>query len=171
MLHLADPLRHAERAGAEDLAVVEFLKRFAVALIGRHLADEQHHRRRILERGVQTDRRIARAGAARHEAHARPRRQLALRFGHEGRTAFVAAGDEADALGMRVKAVEHRQVAFARHAEDGIDALRDQRFDERVTRQATSRGAHAATRRDVSATRNPTSDAEAMPRPSDNAAP
>ena len=37
MFHLADPLGHAERAGAEDLAVVELLEGLAVALVARHL--------------------------------------------------------------------------------------------------------------------------------------
>ena len=100
LLDLGNPLGHAERAGAEDLPVVEFLKGLAVALVAGHLADEQHHRRRVLERGVQTDRRIARAGTAGHEAHPGPAGQLALRFGHEGCATFVAAGDEADVLGV-----------------------------------------------------------------------
>ncbi len=46
--------------------------------------------------------------------------------------AFLATGDEADAIAVRVKAVEHRQVAFARNAEAGLDALLDQRLDEQV---------------------------------------
>ena len=121
-----------ERAGAEHLAVVEFLEGLAVALVAGHLADEQDHRRGVLERGVQADAGVGGARAARDEADARPAAELALRLGHERRAAFLAAGDEADALAVLVKAVEHRQVALARHAEDGVDALLDQRFDQRV---------------------------------------
>jgi hypothetical protein len=53
-------------------------------------------RRRVLERGVDADRRVARARAAGDEADARAAAQLALRLGHVARAAFVAAGDEAD---------------------------------------------------------------------------
>ena len=68
---LADPLREAERARAEHLPVVDLLEGLAVALVARDLADEQDHRRRVLERGVQADRGVARARPARHEAQAR----------------------------------------------------------------------------------------------------
>ena len=37
---------------------------------------------------------------------------------------------------MLVEAVEHGEVAFARHAEGGVDALRDERFDEGVAGEA-----------------------------------
>ena len=75
---------------------------------------------------------LRRARAARHEADARPAAQLALRLGHEGRAAFLAAGDEADPVAVLVEAVEHRQKALARHAERGVDALLDQRLDQAV---------------------------------------
>ena len=44
----------------------------------------------------------------------------------------MAAGDEADRVAVLVEAVERGQEALARHAEDGVDALRDQRLDEGV---------------------------------------
>ena len=47
--------------------------------------------------------------------------------------ALLAAGDESDALAVFVKAVEHREVALAGDAEAGLDALRDQGFDEGMT--------------------------------------
>jgi hypothetical protein len=78
----------------------------------------------------------------------------------------VAAADEADALGVFVKAIEHSEVAFARHTEDRADPLRDQRLDQRVACEA----AHAAARR-IIATRSPTSEAETTPSISDSAAP
>src|SRR5206468_11352285 len=101
--------------GAEHLAVVDLLKGLAVALVAGDLADEQDHRRAVLERGVQPDARVRRAGAARHEADARAAAQLALRLGHEGRAALLPTGDEADALAVPMEAVEHGQVALARH--------------------------------------------------------
>ena len=140
VVHLADPLGHAERAGAEHLPVVDLLERLAVALLARHLADEEDHRRAVLEGRVQPDARIRRARPAGDEADARAAGQLALRLGHERRAALLAAGDEADALAVLVKAVEHGEVAFARHAEGAIDALRDQGFDEGVAGKAGRHG-------------------------------
>ena len=132
----ADPLGEAERAGAEHLPVVDLLERLAVALLARHLADEHDQRRRVLERGVDADRGVARARAAGDEADARPPAQLALRLGHEAGAALVAAGDEADALAVLVEAVEDGEEALAGHAERGVDALRDQRLDQGVAGRA-----------------------------------
>jgi hypothetical protein len=63
IVDLGDPLGEAERAGAEHLPVVDLLERLAVALLARDLADEDDQRRRVLERGVDADRRVARARA------------------------------------------------------------------------------------------------------------
>ena len=81
---------------------------------------------------MHADRGVARARAARHEAQPRPAAELALRLGHVARAALVAAGDEADPVAVLVEAVEHGEEAFAGNAEDGVDALGDQRFDEGV---------------------------------------
>ena len=43
--------------------------------------------------------------------------ELALRLGHEGCAALLAAADEADALAVLVEAVEHGQEALAGNAE------------------------------------------------------
>ena len=103
IVHLAHPLGEAQRSGSEHLPVVDLLERLAIALVAGDLADEQDHRRRVLERRVQADRGVARAGPARHEADARPAGQLALRLGHEAGAALVAAADEADASGCSKK--------------------------------------------------------------------
>ena len=76
VVDLADPLGEAERSGAEHLPVVDLLERLAVALVARDLADEQDQRRRVLERGVQADRGVARARPAGDEAQ--PGRPLSL---------------------------------------------------------------------------------------------
>ena len=171
VLHLAHPLGHAERARAEHLAVVDLLEGLAVALIAGHLADEQHHRRGILEGRVQADGGIAGTWAARHEAHAGPVRELALRVSHERRAALVAAADEADAVAVLVQAVQHREVAFAGHAEHGVDALGDQGFDQGMAGRSRHHGGrHAAARRRL-ATRRLTSEAQVTPRTSAAAAP
>ena len=83
---------HAE--GAKEGAVVDLLKRLAVALIAGHVADEQHHWRRILRRRVHADAGIGRPRPAGDEAHARPPGQLAVRLSHEGGAALLPADDE-----------------------------------------------------------------------------
>ena len=140
VLHLAHPLGHAQRAGAEHLAVVDFLEGLAVALVAGHLADEQDHRRRVLERGVQPDAGIGGAGPARDEADARAAAELALRLGHEGGAAFLPAADEADLLAVLVEAVEHGQITFAGHAEGGVHTLGDQGFDQCVAGGSCAHG-------------------------------
>ena len=179
VVYLGHPLREAQRAGTEHLAVVDLLEGLAIALVARHLADEEDHRRRILEGGVQADARVGGTGAARHEADAGAARELALRLGHEGRAALLPAGDEADLAAMLVEAVEHREIALAGHAEDGIDTLRDQRLDQGMAGQAGRLPirclVHPATvagaRSDLAATPMPTSAAEATPNTSAPAAP
>jgi len=85
---------------------------------------------------------------ARHKADAWTSAQLALGLGHEGGTAFLAAGHEADAVTVLVKAVEHGQIAFARHAETGLHALGDEGFDEGVAGGAGGRSlSHGVTLR------------------------
>jgi hypothetical protein len=78
--------------------------------------------------------------AAGHEADAGLARQLALRLGHESRAAFLPAGNEADLLAVFMKAVQHGQIAFARHTEHGVDALCDQCLHQRMAGQARRSG-------------------------------
>src|SRR5207302_8180222 len=96
----------------------------------RHLADEDHHRRGILEGGVHADRAVGGAGPARHEEHARLAGELAVGLGHVRGAAFLAANDELDLLPQIVQPVEHRQAALARHAEGDAHALRSERVGE-----------------------------------------
>ena len=114
---LRDPLGHL----AVHAAVVDLLERLAVHEVEADLADEQDHRRRVLVGGVHADRGVGGARAARDEADARPARHLAVGFGHERGAAFLAVDDEADA--RVVQRVEHVEVALARHAEGGVDAV------------------------------------------------
>ncbi len=73
-----------------------------------------------------------------------------MRLGHERRAAFLAVDDEADLFAVSVKAVEHGQVALARHAEHERHALRDQAFDDQMAGQLAGvrlGGERAASRR------------------------
>ena len=71
------------------------------------------------------------APAARDHADAGFAGQLAVRVGHHRGAAFLAADRDLD-VGV-VQAVQHRQVAFARHAENVFDALGDQLVYQDVT--------------------------------------
>ena len=130
---LGDPLRAVElprglRDAAEHLGVVELLPRLAPPEGARHLADEEEHRRRVLLRRVDADRRLRRARPARHETDARTPRELAVRLRSIGRTLLVAAGDEPD--GRVVERVEHRQVALAGKAEREVGAVQLELVDQ-----------------------------------------
>ncbi|MNT29580.1 hypothetical protein D3C72_1653300 [compost metagenome] len=72
------------------------------------------------------------AGAPRDKADAGTPGQLAMRFGHVGGGRFVPAGDHAHAVAMLVQAVEHGQIAFARHAEDGVGAIDRKRVGKQL---------------------------------------
>ena len=82
---------------------------------------------------MQADAGIGGAGPAGDKTDAGATAQLALRFGHEGRSALLPAGNEADVLAVFVKAVEHSQVAFAGNAKTSVDTLGDQCFDQNMT--------------------------------------
>src|SRR5439155_4951135 len=110
-------LRHPLDDAAVHAPVVDFLECFAVGKVAADLADEDDQRRRILCRGMDADRGIRRARAARDEDDARASGKLAVRFSHIRRAAFLTADDQAQAIAYIVEGVEHRQIALARYAE------------------------------------------------------
>ena len=136
VLDLGHPLGHAQGARPEHLAVVQLLEGLAVALVAGHLADEQDHRRGVLEGRVQADAGVGRPRAAGDEAHPGATAELALRLGHEGGPALLPASHEADALAVLVKPVEDGQIALPGHAEDRVHALLDQALHQRMAGQS-----------------------------------
>ena len=135
-------LRHPFGERRVHLAEIDFLKRLAVDLVARDLPDQHDHRGRILVRGMDADRGVARAGAAGHEQHAGLAGQLAVSLGHEGRAALLPAGHEAD-FGRVVERVEHFEIALAGDAERHLDAVRAQcRDDELAAAQFGQVGRH-----------------------------
>jgi len=121
--------RHPFRHLAEHAAVIDFLECFALDDLAADLADEQDQRRRILERGVDADRGVGRAGAARDEADAGAAGQLAIGFGHVGGAAFLAADHELDRILRVVERVEHGEIAFTGDAERDVRAVDFERVD------------------------------------------
>ncbi len=86
---------------------------------------------------MDADRGVAGAGAAGHEQYPRLAGELAVGLGHEGRTPFLAAGDELD-FGRVEERVEHFEIALACHTEGHVDPVRAQRCDDELA--AAQRG-------------------------------
>ena len=124
--------RKALGAGSEETLEVHFLKRFPVPHVTGHIADKQHHRRRILKRRVHANRCVGGTGAARHKADTGAPGEPSLRIGHEGRTTLLPVDDEADLVAIAVKAVQHSQVAFTGHAKSMRHALLNQALNQQV---------------------------------------
>src|SRR6266850_201588 len=123
-------LRHPLGHLAVHAPVVDFLERLALGELVGDLADEHHHRRGILKSRMHADRAVSGPRPSRHEQHARLAGQLAVGLGHVRSAAFLAADDEGDLVAHVVQAVEHRQVALARHAESELYTLCRQRVGE-----------------------------------------
>ena len=92
-------LRHPLCDRAEHRAIIEFLKRLALAHIARDLPDEQDHRRRILLRDMQTRRGVGRAWPARGETNTGPAGRLADGFRHHRRSALLPANGDLQTAG------------------------------------------------------------------------
>ena len=132
-------LRHPFGHLAEHPAVVDFLKGLAFHHPARHLTDQQHHRRRILEGDMDAGTCIGRAGTAGHHADTGPAGELAIGIGHHGRAAFLAAHHRADTVAL-LQAVDNRQIAFAGHTEDEIYPLLNQRIDKNMATETAMAG-------------------------------
>ena len=114
----------------EEPPVLDLLERLAVGVPALDLADEHHHRRRVLGRGMQPRRGVAGAGTPRDHDHPGPPGELAAGFRHVRGAALVPAGDGGDRIARVVEGVEDREIALARHAEDGVDAVDPEGIDQ-----------------------------------------
>ena len=123
-------LHHPLAQRLQEPPVLDLLERLPIRVPAVDLADEQHHRSRVLGGVVQTDRRVAGAGPAGDHDDARPPGELAVGFRHVGGAAFVPAGDRRDGVARGVERVEGGEIALARYAEDGVDAVDAQRVDQ-----------------------------------------
>ena len=132
-------LRHPLADLRQEAAVVDLLERLAVDHLAADLADQHHHRRRVLERDVQPRRPVRRAGRARDEADAGAARELAVGLRHHRGSALLPRRDEADRAVRAVQRVEHREVALAGDAEHEVDALRAQAVDQHLPARPRSR--------------------------------
>src|SRR5690606_36997187 len=117
--------------GAEYRAIVHFLEGFALAHAAFDLAHEEDHGGGVLAGDVHTGHGVGGTGAAGDHADARGAREFAVRVGHHGGAAFLATDRDLDL--MIVQAVEHGQVAFARHTEHMAHAMRGELVDQNMT--------------------------------------
>jgi len=124
---LRDPL--GERG--EHFAEIDLLEGLAVNLMARNLADQRDHWGRILEGGVDSDRRVAGAGAAGDEHHPGPAGELTIGLGHEGGAALLPAGHKPD-LGRIEERIEHFEIAFAGDTEGHVDAVSAERGNDEL---------------------------------------
>jgi hypothetical protein len=102
------------------------------------LADEQDHRRRVLERGVHADRGVRGARAAGDDRDPRPAGELSVGVGHVRRAGLVPADHVAE-VGVAQR-VEHRQVALAGDAEEAVGAVDPELVDEDLAAAARHNG-------------------------------
>lgn len=116
-------LRHPLGHLAEHAAIVDLLEGFAFVEVVADLADEQDHRRRILESGMHADAGIGGARATGHEAHAGLAGELAVGLGHVGSAAFLAAYHRLDGAAVLVQRIDAGQVALAWNHEDAARAV------------------------------------------------
>ena len=111
-------------------AVIDFLEGFTLGLMARHVTDQQDHRRRVLERGMDPDAGVAGPRTAGDDADAGLAGQLAIGLGHVGGAGFLAAGDQADFVLDVIERVEEREITFAGDGKDGVGAVNPERIDE-----------------------------------------
>ena len=123
--------------GPKNCGEVDFLEALAVAVGAVEVADEQDHRRRILEGDVDSGAGVGRAGAAGDEGDAGAAGHLAVGVGHVGDPALLPADDDVD-LGRVVERVEHGEEAFAGDGEDAVAAVDLQLVDEDAAAGARS---------------------------------
>ena len=112
IVDLGGELGHAAEHGAE----IHFLEGAPATVVTFDLNGKQDHGRGILLGDMDAAGRVGGAGAARDETDAGAARGLAMGFGHHRRAAFAAADDDLDAAVL--EGIQHRQIGFARHAED-----------------------------------------------------
>ena len=144
---LRDPCRvvdlhHPLAQRLQEPPVLDFLECLSIGMSALDLADEHHHRSRILRGVVETDRRVAGTRPARDDDDARPSGELAVGFRHVRGTAFVPAGDRRDRVARVVEGVESGEIALAGHAEHGVDAVDSQRVDQDLAAGAPAVSRH-----------------------------
>ncbi len=108
---------------------IQFLKRAAVELAGRHIAGHRQERHRI-EKGIaERDRQVRRARPAGGEGGGRPPRNAVIDVGHEAGDALMVHRDGLEFVCAFVQRVDELDIAVAAQAEHLRHFLLDQIVD------------------------------------------
>ena len=144
VVNALDALGKAFGAGAKEAAVVHLLEGLAVTAVTGDVAHQQNHGRGVLKGRVNADRGIGGTRPPRDHANAWAAGELAVGLGHEGGATFLAANDKFDLPLTGMHAVEHGQIAFARHAKGVGHALSDQAVNKKVAGKLCGHARHCA---------------------------
>ena len=144
VIYTLHSLGKALGAGSEETGVIDFLKGLTVPAVTGDIAHQQDHGCGVLEGRVHADRGIGGPWAAGHHANARAPGQFAVGLGHEGSTTFLAAGHKFDLPAPGVHAVQHGQIALARHAKGMGHALGYQAVNKKMAGNLSFHGRYCA---------------------------
>ena len=123
IVHLDGPFRH----GAEDLFIIDFLKRPTAAHGAFDLADEHDQWHAVVFGNMDRMGAVHRARSARRKEDADLAGQPRIGVGHDACACLLTCDSDLD---LRVvKGIEHGEIGFARHAEDMLDTLQGELVD------------------------------------------
>ena len=132
MVNTLDPFGKPFGAGAKKTQVIDLLKSLPVPAVTGHIANQQHHGRRVLKSRVHADRCIGSTRPSRDHADTGPPGQLAVRFGHKSCTTLLATGYELDLVTPRMQTIEYGKIAFTRYAKCMGNALGQKAVNEKM---------------------------------------
>ena len=120
---------------------IQFLKRAAIELAGRHVAGHRQERHRVEKRIAERDRQVRRARPAGGEGGGRPPRNAVIDVGHEAGDALVMHRDGLELVGTLIQRVDELDIAVTAQAEHLRHFFLDQVVDndlgpiERIARR------------------------------------
>ena len=129
---MLDPGRPFGQAGDQIELVGDLVQQTEAAadIVGRNLAGERQHRRVAAIGGGERRRRVQQAGAGHHGVDADPAAGGGIAECHIAGTLLVAGMDHPDRVALVVQRVEQVVELHAGQAEDGVDAVAQDRFDQ-----------------------------------------
>ena len=129
VIHTLNPLGHAFGGRAKKVGVIHFLERFAIPCIAGYITDKQHHGRGVLKSCMHANGSVGRPRSTGHKTNTRSTAEFALRFCHKSGTSLLPTRDKLNLIPVQMETVQHRQVAFTRHAKRVSNALGKEAFN------------------------------------------
>ena len=115
----------------EQPRIVLLLQGEPPEILALDLADQHHHRGRVVIGRVQRHHRVRQPRPARHHRHPGAVAQPAVGHRHVAGAALVAADDDADRVALDQRAGQP-DIALARHAIDLVDIMRFEAFRQQA---------------------------------------